>query len=268
MQHLARLAKSGALERVRHGVYRTAASPGRAHDSLRAAWLALAPALTAHERLAADDVEVVSHRSAAVLHQLGDLDADYLEFTTAGRKQTRDPQVRFHRRRLPPDQWTLVEGLAVTTVVVTISDLAGMHLDGGHLGGVVRDALTTAHINLDDIARALAPHAHRYGAGLGQGRQLVQQLLEQSGVPRSTQDVARLLDPPPSPYALLEAVAAATATIARMQVPTIDTGALQQAIASNARMQVPTIDTGALQQAIASNVQRPLGTELDLPEQA
>lgn len=226
-QHLARLAKTGALERVRHGVYRTAASPGSAHDSLRAAWLALAPDLDAHERVEADDVEVVSHRSAAVVHQLGDLDADYLEFTTAARKQTRDPQVRFHRRSLRRDQWTLVEGLVVTTVVTTIEDLAGAHLDGGHLSGVVRDALTTAHVDLDDVAGVLAPHAHLYGADLGQGRQLVQQLLEQAGVPRSTQDVAQLLAPSPSPRALQDAVAAA---MANMRFPAVDQRAMQQAI--------------------------------------
>src|SRR5450759_4269710 len=48
-QQLARLADTGALERLRHGVYRVAGVPTNPNDDLRAAWLALAPARTAQE---------------------------------------------------------------------------------------------------------------------------------------------------------------------------------------------------------------------------
>lgn len=251
-QHLARLAKEGTLERVRHGVYRSAAAPSSAHDSLRAAWLALEPGLTAHERVQADDVEAVSHRSAALVHQLGDVEADHLEFTTATRKQTRDPQVRFHRRSLRPDQWTLVEGLAVTTAATTIADLAASRLDGGHLGGVVRDALTTVHLDLDDVAAALAPHAHLYGVGPGQGRQLVQLLLEQAGVPRSTQDVARLLDPALPVRALQEMVNAIKA-IDFHELHTVSAGASQQAvIAAMADVDLPVVAPSAMREILAA----------------
>lgn len=184
-QQVARLADAGVLERLRHGVYRVAGSPPRLHEDLCAAWLALSPAKTAHERLADQDVEVVSHRSAAVVHELGDLDADRLEFTTRSRKQTRDPQVRLHRRGRGAGAWTLVDGVPVTTVLTTIGDLAATLLDGGHLAGVVRDAVTMHHVDVADVSAVLSPYAHRYGAPLGQGGALLAALLDQAGVPMS-----------------------------------------------------------------------------------
>src|SRR5450759_5904129 len=48
-QQLARLADTGVLERLRHGVYRAVGAPPNPNDDLRAAWLALAPARTAQE---------------------------------------------------------------------------------------------------------------------------------------------------------------------------------------------------------------------------
>lgn len=194
-QQLARLADAGVLERLRHGVYRVAGAPPNLHEDLCAAWLALSPRQAAHERLMDTDVEVVSHRSAAVVHELGDLDVDRLEFTTRTRKQTRDRQVRLHRRRLGVGEWTLVDGLPVTTVLTTIGDLAAARVDGGHLAGVVRDAVTTHHVDVAEVSAVLSPYAHLYGAPLGQGRVLLQQMLERAGVPASTRAVGRLVEP-------------------------------------------------------------------------
>jgi predicted transcriptional regulator of viral defense system len=193
-QQLARLAETGVLERLRHGVYRVAGVPPAPQDDLRAAWLAFAPTRTVREHLADPDVEVVSHRSASALHELGDLDADRLEFSTPARRQTRDPQVQLHRRRRGLPEWTLVGGLPVTTVVVTIGDLAAARLDGGHLAGVVRDAVTLRHVDPAEVAEALNPYAHAYGAPLGQGDVLLRRLLEQAGVPESTRAVGRLVE--------------------------------------------------------------------------
>jgi hypothetical protein len=193
-RRLARLAEVGALERVRHGVYRVSGAPGDQYDELRAAWLALDPTRTVGQRVAEPDVQVVSHRSAAWLHGLGDLDVSYLEFSSPVRKQSRDGQVRIHRRHLSTHEWTRVQGLPVTTVAVTIQDLAAARIDGGHLAGVVRDAVTTYHLDVAVVARALAPFAHHYGAPLGQGAVLLRRLLIEAGVPESTQVAALLTD--------------------------------------------------------------------------
>jgi len=196
-QQMARLADTGRLERLRHGVYRVAGTPSHPHDDLRAAWLALDPARTAAERMTGADVGVVSHRSAAIVHRLGDLDADYLDFIIQSRKQTRDPRIRFHRRYLDVKDQTLVDGLPVTTALATIGDLASAQLDGGHLAGVVRDAVMTQRVDLDDVTGILGPFAHHYGVPRGGGAELLQQLLYQAGIPENIRAVALLVAPQP-----------------------------------------------------------------------
>jgi predicted transcriptional regulator of viral defense system len=201
-QQLARLAGQGVLERVRHGVYRVAGAPPGQRDHVRAAWLALRPAQTAGERLGGgtgtepEDVEVVSHRSAATLHGLGDLDADRAEFTVATRRQSRDRDVRFHLATLAPGEWTVLDGLPVTSVERTLADLARGHLDGGHLAGVVRDAVTTLHLEPGVVARALAPFAHRYGDASQDAQGLVRQFLEEAGIPAATRAAAAMMASP------------------------------------------------------------------------
>jgi predicted transcriptional regulator of viral defense system len=74
---MARWADRGALIRLAHGVYKVVGSPYDPRDDLRAAWLGLDPSRTAADRFAEPCAgAVVSHRSAAAVHGLGDLDAD------------------------------------------------------------------------------------------------------------------------------------------------------------------------------------------------
>jgi predicted transcriptional regulator of viral defense system len=195
-QALARLAELGHLERLRHGVYRITGTPPGQWSNLQAAWLALQPDLGVAERLSLPGVEVVSHRSAAQIHRIGDLDADRLEFLTPERRQTRDRDVRLRRGVVAPADRTVVEGLPVTTPLRTIVDLAAARLDGDHLAGVVRDAVTTLHLDPDLVAQALRPYAHRYGAPLGDGRGLLTDLLQRVGVPQATRTAAELWSAP------------------------------------------------------------------------
>ncbi|MFI8977155.1 type IV toxin-antitoxin system AbiEi family antitoxin domain-containing protein [Nocardia asteroides] len=185
-KQLQRLVDYGVLTRLRYGVYRLAGVPDSPTEPLRAEWLALDPSRTVGERIS-DELPfgVVSHRSAADLHGLGDLDADYLEFTVPTRRGTRNPDVRFHRALLTPDEWSLVDGLPVTTPARTIGDLAAARTDGGHLASVVRDALLHG-VSADEIAEELAPYAHRYGAPVDDGSGLINLFITQAGVPESS----------------------------------------------------------------------------------
>ncbi len=88
-QAVARLTNQGALERMTHGVYRVTGAPPSPLDNLRAAWLALDPERRAGERLRGQAPAVVSHRSAAAIHELGDLEAHEFEFTSAAPRSTR-----------------------------------------------------------------------------------------------------------------------------------------------------------------------------------
>ncbi|MFD3592294.1 type IV toxin-antitoxin system AbiEi family antitoxin domain-containing protein [Nocardia sp. NPDC058640] len=184
-KQLQRLVDHAVLERLRHGVYRMAGVPDHPVEPMRAEWLALEPARPAGERIR-DDVPsgVVSHRSAADLHGLGDLDADYFEFSVPTRCGTRSPDVRFHRAVLAPNDWTLVDGLPVTTPVRTIRDLAAARTDGGHLASVVRDALIQG-ASADEIVKALRNYAPNYAMSVDHASALLNHFITQAGIPES-----------------------------------------------------------------------------------
>lgn len=190
-QVMARLARAGQLERLAHGVYRLGGAPRSQHEDLRAAWLALDAGRSPADRIAGNGLEVVSHRSAAVVLALGDVEADVHEFTVPGRRQTRRDDVVFHRGAVSQTDWTLVEGLPVTTPVRTIADLAGAHVDRGHLATVARDAMTRHDVPADTIAVTLAPHARAYGLTAGAGTALMELLLDEAGVPLSALEAVR-----------------------------------------------------------------------------
>jgi predicted transcriptional regulator of viral defense system len=199
---LTRLADDAVIERLRHGVYRIAGAPSTPQDQVRAAWLAIEPQKSVEERLKSERPAVVSHRSAARIHRLGDVEADVIEFTVQHRKQTRLADIRYHRALLSAHEWTLVDGLPTTTVLKTIEDLAADQLDGGHLASVIRDAVITDRVSSTDVAQILRPYAHKYGARLGDGEALLDRFLQQAGVPDSTRALTdRLRSPVPPGFA-------------------------------------------------------------------
>lgn len=183
-QRIARLAEYGTVERLRYGVYRISGGPCVPHEQILAAWLMIEPSVIASERLDAEYPAVVSHRSAARLHGLGDLDTRVIEFTTAGRKQSILADVRYRFARLDRDRWTLLDGLPVTTILTTIEDLAAeqQDTDTGHLASIVRDAITTNRIDTNTVIAALRPHAYKDGAMFGEGSILLDRFLTESGI--------------------------------------------------------------------------------------
>lgn len=192
-QQIARMAKSGTVERIRHGVYRVGGAPSVPSEQLRAAWMMIEPGATVGERLRDGSPAVVTHRSAAWLHGLGDVDADVMEFATSKRRQSRLSDVRYRVASYERDAWTLADGLPVTTVLMTIVDLAAGHLDGGHLAGIVRDAVVTNRVDSGSASEALRPYAHQYGVQLGDGEGLLSRFLDEAGIPQSTRALGQRL---------------------------------------------------------------------------
>jgi hypothetical protein len=194
-QQLARLANSGVLHRLQHGVYRLAGVPHDPLTELKAAWLGLDPESTAADRLSRPDPGgIVSHRSAARIHRLGDLDADLNEFTVTTSRRTRHRDTRLYKRALDRADWEIVDGLPTTTVAATVRDLASTTIDGDHLAGVIRDALLHGQLTYDAATAALRPYAHHYGAPLGDGRALIRTLLSQAGLTQTTNAAKELGD--------------------------------------------------------------------------
>jgi len=208
-QHLKRLADQSLLVRVRHGVYRLAGLPESPATAIQAEWLALEPSRLAGERLVDQvPVGVVSHRSAANLQKLGDLDADTHEFIVPRRRSTRSPDVSFHIGALGRDDWQIVEGLPVTRPLRTVVDLAAARTDGGHLATVVRDAIISGDTTAAELAAVLRPYAHHYGVPVGSGSTLVENFIEQTGVPESALSLASYSDSPDLAGAVLRNIRA------------------------------------------------------------
>ena len=180
---LARLADAGVVQRLGRGVYATTSTADE-HLSLRAAWLALDPTRTAEERLK-DPITagVVSHASAAGLHNLGDLLDDEHEVTLPQRKQTRREGIRIHRGDLTEQDVTIVEGLPVTTEERTIADLLRAGHDPEHIAQIIGQGVRRGVIDLTELAVHLDPLARRNNQPNGEA--LVEYLLDLVGLSRA-----------------------------------------------------------------------------------
>ncbi|WP_433527781.1 type IV toxin-antitoxin system AbiEi family antitoxin domain-containing protein (plasmid) [Nocardia pseudovaccinii] len=190
-QQIKRMADSGMLQRLHHGIYRLAHVPDDKHLDKRLAWVALDPEQVIWDRLDQDvPTGVLSHRSAAEMYRLGDLDADVVELTATRRIRLSLPNVTVHRGHLSRDDWQIVDGLPVTNPVRTIGDLAATSTDAGHLATVVRDALTRDLATTEEVVSVLAPHAFDYGHRPLDGQVFLDALIEQAGVPATTLAVA------------------------------------------------------------------------------
>ncbi|MEW6107270.1 MAG: type IV toxin-antitoxin system AbiEi family antitoxin domain-containing protein [Bacillota bacterium] len=103
--------RSGRLLRLRRGVYRLARFPEMPYADLFIAWLA------------AGEKAVLSHESALLLYGLTDLLPAEIHLTVPRTASRRLPGVRFHTARLNPEEITSREGLPVTTLPRTMTDL-------------------------------------------------------------------------------------------------------------------------------------------------
>ena len=180
---LQRLAKTGILDRVAHGVYRLTGAPPPDYLDLRAAWLQLAPEVPAWERI--PEQGVVSHRSAAALYGLGHLPADRLEFTLPERRQSRRPDVRLHHRTVRPGEWVVLHGMPVTRPSRIAADLLGDKEDPEAVAQVIADALRPVYDYPAAFASALAPFAASFGLRRGDGLALLRWLLDTVGDPET-----------------------------------------------------------------------------------
>lgn len=180
---LARLAESGHLERLAHGVYRDAGAPSDQFEDLRAAWLSTEPKLRAEERIrdAADGV-VVASSSAAMLHGIGELWANRHEFVVPNRRQTQRPGIRYRQRNLDLSDVGVIEGLPAMSLERTLTDLLD---DVGEMS-LVADALSAAvskqTLDFDRLKDLLAPLADRNGFKRHDGSAVLDRLLEIAGL--------------------------------------------------------------------------------------
>lgn len=137
---LSRMASTGVIERVSHGVYRMAGAPRQEHEAIYATWLALGGATTARTQAGVAAI-VAAGTTAAVLHDIGDFFPGSYDFIVPSRKGTRLPGVRLRIRDLAPRDIIPVNGLPCLTVERTIADLVEIGTDTSLAADAVRDAI-------------------------------------------------------------------------------------------------------------------------------
>lgn len=121
--------KTGALLRIRHGIYRLARFPASAFEDLFVAWLRCGPK------------SAISHESALALYELSDVLPGEVHVTVPRTASRRREGIRLHTRRLRPGEIAHREGLPVTAVPRTIADVARAGLSEDHVASAIRDAL-------------------------------------------------------------------------------------------------------------------------------
>ena len=184
---LSRLARSGHLVRVAHGVYRGGGAPAPQHEELRAAWLAAEPGLPAWQRLQHRPwTPVISGMSAAAVHGIGDFRPSTMELSAPERRQTQRDDLRYRSRELPSDDIALVEGLPVTTRERTIADLVEARQDLTTVAAALKDAAGRSALDSRRLVELLSPLAARNGHETGDGAALLDELLELAGLDLET----------------------------------------------------------------------------------
>ena len=180
---LSRLADSGHLIRLAHGVYMDAGAPGDEFDDLRAAWLSTDPKRLGEVRIKdrAHGV-IIAGESATRLHHIGDFLADQHDFVSPARRQSQRRELRYRQRALDLRDVTLVKGLPVMTIERTIVDLVEDLKDLSLVADALRDASGGRIIDLDRLRELLAPLAERNGFRRSDGRALLDRLMEIAGI--------------------------------------------------------------------------------------
>ena len=171
---LSRLADKGVLARSRHGIYLLPSAQHGALTNLRTAWVSLGAREFPDERWESEDKILVSHESAALIHQVGDLIPRRITFSSTTRKQTSQEDIYIYsNREINSKDIRNVDGLPVTSVELTVSDLAEKKIEFNYLATMVVDALRKENVRMKDLATKLNDAAESYGFSSGQ--QLVQE---------------------------------------------------------------------------------------------
>ncbi|MGO2633386.1 MAG: type IV toxin-antitoxin system AbiEi family antitoxin domain-containing protein [Galactobacter sp.] len=180
---LSRLAETGHLERLTHGVYKDAGAPDSEFDALRAAWLSAEPKRFAEERISdASGGIVVASTSAAFLYGVGDSWASRHEFVVPVRRQSQREDLRFRRRTLDDRDITLVQGLPVMRIERTLADLLEDVGDQSLVADALSSAMKKHTVDLDRLSELLGPVAKKNGCTKNDGDALLNKLAERAGL--------------------------------------------------------------------------------------
>jgi predicted transcriptional regulator of viral defense system len=150
--------KTKKLSRVAHGIYRLAQFPSSPYEDLFVAWLRCGPRA------------VISHESALAVYDLSDVIPGEIHVTVPRSASRRRKGIRQHWNRVQPSEIIKREGLPVTSVLRTISDVAKAGLSEDHVLRAIQDALKRGLTS----RRSLRAEARKRG---GRASQLIRKYL-------------------------------------------------------------------------------------------
>jgi predicted transcriptional regulator of viral defense system len=113
---LSKNVKRGRFSRVAHGVYRIVNFPGSPFEDLFIAWLRTGPN------------SVISHESALSVYDLSDVLPGEIHIIVPRSSSTRRKGIRQHTNHLEAKDITARDGLPITTVARTLSDVSSTGL--------------------------------------------------------------------------------------------------------------------------------------------
>jgi predicted transcriptional regulator of viral defense system len=149
---LSHKSKAGRYQRVAHGIYRLSQFPTSRFEDFFVAWLKGGPRA------------VISHESALVVYELSDVMPGQVHITVPRTATRRRKGIRQHTSPLRPADVKRREGLPVTSVPRTISDVAKSGLAEEFVRQAIQQALQRG---LTD-RRSLLAEAKRRGARAAQ----------------------------------------------------------------------------------------------------
>ena len=142
---------TGRFERVRPHVYRLARFPASPHEDLYVAWLHGGPDA------------VISHDSALALYELSDVLPGEIHVTVPRTASRRRRGLRLHTKRLGQQEVTRYEGLPVTTVLRTLTDVAAAGLAEEQVRQAIREALRRGLVTREGLLSLAANRRGRIG---------------------------------------------------------------------------------------------------------
>lgn len=201
---ISRMLSDGRVEKCAPGIYRFTSGEETSFAEIKAHWLAAFPKETAFSRIQkARPDAVVAGRTAAYMHQMGDMYATPYTFIVEKRKQTRNQMISYQTWEIEDPDIEIIEGLPVTRVERTIADLIRLKEEQSLVDDVIKDAVRAMAIDSSRLSELLAPLAARNGYDRGDGKSFAEALIVRNS--DLQQVIASALDPIRKLYANMDA---------------------------------------------------------------
>ena len=141
------LTKRNKFVRVFHGIYRITHYPASENEDLMAAVLKCGPQA------------VISHDTALAVYQLSDVMPGTIHITIPKNRSRRQKGIKYHTSRIAPQETTTFNGLPITTVERSITDVIRNGMDATLIKQAIKQAIKRGMIT----SSSLMKQASQYG---------------------------------------------------------------------------------------------------------